>query len=164
MPWFSQISRLFDFEKGLRETEGSKSLWKSAKPSSRRFFIMKRSWKICQFQDYLTYQSSAILSQSQKIRNLWKFHGTIFLNSESACNWTDFLASIFDRKMDARPFDTIHDIRCLSLAQSLLKRRNTSIWRKREPTHMRLSGTGGLNKMLETILDQPSELFRIHSN
>ena len=163
MPWFSQISRLFDFEKGLRETEGSKSLWKSAKTSSRRFLIMNWSWKI--FNSKIIWLiSSAQYSLKVKKCEIYENHGTILFNSESTCNWRDFLASIFDRKMDARPFDTIHDIRCLSLAQSLLKRRNTSIWRKREPTHMRLSGTGGLNKMLETILDQPSELFRIHSN
>ena len=38
--------------------------------------------------------------------------------------------SNYDRKMDALPFDTIHDIlRCLSLMQSLLKDRNGPIWR-----------------------------------
>ena len=45
----------------------------------------------------------------------------------------------------AWPFDTILDIlRCLSLAQSLLKSRNALIWRKWEPTDMRLSGTARL--------------------
>ena len=53
--------------------------------------------------------------------------------------------SIFDIKMDAQSFDTIHDIlRCLRLMQYLLKRRNAQTWRMREPTHMRLSVTGGL--------------------
>ena len=51
-----------------------------------------------------------------------------------------------DRKTAARPFDTIHDIpRSLSLAESLLKGRNTPILRQREPTQMRLPGTDGLN-------------------
>ena len=48
--------------------------------------------------------------------------------------------------MDARPFDTINDIlRCLSLVQSLYEDRNAPNWRKREPTHMRLSGTDKLS-------------------
>ena len=48
--------------------------------------------------------------------------------------------------MDARNFDTINDIlRYLSLVQSLLKGRNTSIWRQRAPTPLRLSGTDGLS-------------------
>ena len=43
------------------------------------------------------------------------------------------------------PFDTIHDIlRCLSLAQSLLERWNSPIWRMRELTHIKLSGTAEL--------------------
>ena len=54
----------------------------------------------------------------------------IFLNCESTCDLADVPASIYDRKTAARPFDTIHDIlRCLSLAQSLLKGRNAPIWR-----------------------------------
>ena len=54
----------------------------------------------------------------------------------------DVPAFMYDRKMDARPFDTINDIlRCPSLVQSLLKGRNVPIWRKREPTHMRQAGT-----------------------
>ena len=67
MPWFSQISRLFDFEKGSRETEGSMSLWKSVKTSSLRFFIRKWSSNVCHFHDYLTSQSRTIPSQSQKM-------------------------------------------------------------------------------------------------
>ena len=66
------------------------------------------------------------------------------MNCESMRDLTDVPASIYDRKMDARPFDTIHDI-LLSLVESLLKGRNASIWRKREPTHMRLSGAHELN-------------------
>ena len=49
--------------------------------------------------------------------------------------------------MDARPFDTIHDIlECLSLIQSLLEGQNASIWRKREPTHMSRSRTDRLSR------------------
>ena len=48
-----------------------------------------------------------------------------FLNCESLCDFTDVLASIYDRKMDARSFDTILDIRrCLSFVQSLFENRN----------------------------------------
>ena len=69
----------------------------------------------------------------------------LFLNCERTCGLTDVPASIYDRKTAARPFDTNHNIlRCLSLAQSLLKGRNAPIWRMRAPTHMRLSGTDGL--------------------
>ena len=49
----------------------------------------------------------------------------------------------------ARPFDTIHDIlQCLSLVQSGLKDRNAPIWRKREPTHMSMTGTDRLSKVM----------------
>ena len=59
-----------------------------------------------------------------------KIMALIFLNCESKFDLTDVPSSIYDRKMDARPFDTIHDIlRCLSLAQSLHKGRNAPIWR-----------------------------------
>ena len=61
------------------------------------------------------------------------------------CDLTDVPASNYDREMDARPFDTINDIlRFLSLVQYLLKGRNGPIWSKREPNHMRLSGTDRL--------------------
>ena len=53
----------------------------------------------------------------------------LFLNCERTCGLKDVSASIYDRKTDARPFDTIHDIlRFLSLAQSLRKSRNALIW------------------------------------
>ena len=59
-----------------------------------------------------------------------KIMAQIFLNSESTCNSTDVPASMYGRKIAARPFDTIHDtLRSLSLAQSLLKRRNAPIRR-----------------------------------
>ena len=49
----------------------------------------------------------------------------IFSNGARTCDLTDVPASNYDRKMDARPFDTIHDIlSCLSLVQSLFKGRN----------------------------------------
>ena len=80
--------------------------------------------------------------QSQKIVIFVKFEPLILFKCESTCDLTDFQASIYDRKIDARPFDTIHDIlRCLSLVQFLLEDRNAPIWRKREPTHIRLSGS-----------------------
>ena len=78
----------------------------------------------------------------------------LFLNCERTYGLTEVPASIYDRKPDARCFDTIHNIlRCLSPAQSLLKGRNAPIWRQREPTHMRLPGTDGLNNF------QP---YRVH--
>ena len=78
----------------------------------------------------MTSHSRAIRSQSRKIVKLVKFGQLIFLNCKRMCDLTDVLASIYDRKMDARPFDTIHDIlRCLSFVQSLFKDENTPIWR-----------------------------------
>ena len=59
-----------------------------------------------------------------------KFGPLIFLNCESTCDLTDVPASIYDRKMDFRPFDTTHNIlRCLSFVSSLFKDRNAPIWR-----------------------------------
>ena len=53
-----------------------------------------------------------------------------FLNCESKCDLKKLSASINNKKIAARPFDTIHDIlRSLSLAQYLLKRRKAPIWR-----------------------------------
>ena len=89
----------------------------------------------------MTSHSRAIRSQSQKIMIFVKFGPLVFLNCERTCGLTDDPASIYDRKMDARPFDTFHDIlRCLSLVKSLFKGRNAPILRKWEPTHMRLPG------------------------
>ena len=80
-----------------------------------------------------------------KNREICEIRAFDFFNWESTCKLTDVSDSIYDIKMDARPFDIIHDIlRCLSLVQSLFEDRNAPIWRKREPTHMRLSGTEGL--------------------
>ena len=46
----------------------------------------------------------------------------IFLNCESTCDLAAVLASIFARKIDARRFDTNHDIiRSISLEQFLPK-------------------------------------------
>ena len=79
---------------------------------------------------------------------------SIFLNSESAFDLIDVPGSIYDIKLTARRFDTINDIlKSLSLAQSLLKGRNAPIWRQREPTHLRLSGTDGLKpKIMRQVL------------
>ena len=69
-------------------------------------------------------QSRAIRSESQKILKFVKFGLLIFLNCKSRFDLTDLLASIYDRKKDARHFDTIHDImtyewsKCVNLAQA----------------------------------------------
>ena len=90
----------------------------------------------------MTLQSCAIRRQSRKIVKSEKIMAQTFFNYESTCDSTDLPASIYDRKMGARPFDTIYDIlRCLSLVKPILKGRTAPIWRKWEPTHMRLSGT-----------------------
>ena len=76
--------------------------------------------------------SRTICSQSGKIVKFVKFGPLIFLNYKTTCDLADVPASMYERKMDARPFDTIHDIiQCLSLVQSLLEDRNVPIWRKR---------------------------------
>ena len=93
----------------------------------------------------MTSLSRAIRSQSQKIVKFVTFGFLIFLNCERISHLTDGQAWNYDRKTDARPFDTIQDIlRCLSLVQPLLKGRNAPIWRKRDPMHMRPSRTHGL--------------------
>ena len=63
----------------------------------------------------------------------------------SVIDSTDAKSSIEDGKTAVRPFDPISDfLRRLSLAQSLLKGRNSRIWHTGEQTHERLSGTDGL--------------------
>ena len=64
--------------------------------------------------------------------------------------------------MDARPFATIHDIlRFLSLVQSLLKGGNAPIWRNREPTHIRLSGSDRLSDILKgKDIDDPADMAK----
>ena len=90
-------------------------------------------------------QSRAIRSKSQKIVKFVIFGVFIFFNCESTCDFTDITASIYDRKMDARLFDNIHDIlRCISLVQSLLEALLAQIWPKQEPQHMRLLVTDRL--------------------
>ena len=103
----------------------------------------------------MTSQSRAIRSLSRKIVKCVKFELLIF------CDLTDVPASIYDRKMDTRFFDTIQDIRYLSFVQSLLRGRNTSILREREPTHMRLSGTDRLSQIRKNDLLDKSENFRV---
>ena len=88
----------------------------------------------------MTSHSHAIRSQSQKILKWLKF-GPLIL--------ADVSASIYDLKMDSQFFDPTHDIlRCLSLVQSIYEDRNAPRWEKREPTHMRLSGTDRLKKLV----------------
>ena len=61
-------------------------------------------------------QSREIRSQSQKNREIRKIRAFDFLNCDSTCDLINVQASIYDRKMDARPCDTLHDILgCLSL-------------------------------------------------
>ena len=100
----------------------------------------------------MTSQSRVIRSQNQKNHEICGIRTFDFLRSESKCDFTDVSAQIYDRKMDARPFDAIHDIvRCLSIVKSLLKGRNAPIWRKWEPTHMRLSGTERLTPSADLL-------------
>ena len=74
-------------------------------------------------------QSLSLPQSALRIKNreIWAL---IFLNCESSCDLTNVRASIYERKIDARPFDTTHDVlRCLSFVQSLFKDRNERIWR-----------------------------------
>ena len=141
--------KFFEFESGLRETERSQNRGIDRCYSSISWQGNDGSTFGHSFQDSMTYQSRAIPFQSRKIVKFEKIMALIFLNCESKFDSTDVPSWIYDRKTAARPFDTIHDIlRCLSLAQSLLKGRNAPIWRKRAPTHMTLSGTDGLTRTL----------------
>ena len=99
------------------------------KRSGVHFSIIKWSWNICEITRTLNWS----------LNNIRAF---IFL---STYDLTNVPAWINDRKIDARPFDTILDIlRCISLVQFLLKGLNAPFWFKREPTYMRLSGTDRL--------------------
>ena len=70
----------------------------------------------------MTSQWLAIRYQSRKIVKFVKTMAQTFLNCESTRELTDVLASTYDRKTAARPFDTIKlIIQYLSLTQSLLK-------------------------------------------
>ena len=69
-----------------------------------------------------------------KNREICDIRGFDCINCDNSCDLIDVTASIYDRKTDARrfesTFDTIHGIlRSLSLAQSLRKSRNAQIWR-----------------------------------
>ena len=89
-----------------------------------------------------------------KNREIWKIRALDFFKYKSTCDLTDVSASIDDRKRDDWPFDTIDDILwCLRLVQSLIKGRNALIWRKRKPTHMRLSETDRLSGIVDHITD-----------
>ena len=70
-----------------------------------------------------------------------------FLNSESTCEKTD-IPSTYDRKMAARPFDTIHDILCLILAK---RDCNAQIWRNGNRGVKWLSKTVGAYHHRSTI-------------
>ena len=71
-----------------------------------------------------------LLSES-KYREICEIRAfDLFELLEFTFHLTDVPASIYDRKMDARPFHTAHNILgCLSFVQSLFKDRNTPIWR-----------------------------------
>ena len=115
------------------------------KTSGRLFIYHKLKLEEYWLRYSLTTQSRKICSQFKKIIKFVKFGPLIFSNCERTSDLTNVPASIYDRKVDTRPFDTIKFIvRCLSLVQSLLKGRNTPIWRKRKSTHMRPSGTDRL--------------------
>ena len=63
-------------------------------------------------------------ASSKKKCEICENHATIFLNFLSTCDLIDVADSIYERKIVARPFDTIHGIQqSLSLAQALLKGR-----------------------------------------
>ena len=96
-------------------------------------------------QDTMSSQSRAIRPHSKKIVKFVIFVHLIFLIVRVRVIKRIFQTSIYYGKMDAR-FESIKDIlRYLSPAQSLLKGYNTSLWRQREQTHMRLTGTDELN-------------------
>ena len=91
------------------------------------------------------------VSRNSLTKSIWDIRVFDFFNCASTWDSTDVSASIYDRKMDTRPFDTIHDIlRCISLVQSLFEDRNAPIWRKREPTHMKLLRTDRLKQRPRT--------------
>ena len=68
---------------------------------------------------------------------------------------TDVPTLIYDRKIAAWIFYTIHDIqRSLSLAKTLIKGRNAPIWRNWETTHMTLSGNDELHVVFEILMPE----------
>ena len=73
----------------------------------------------------------------QKAKESWKlWNSALFFNSESTCNFTDVPASIYDIKIDFRPFDTIHDILRFLVSRNLFS--------KAEVRQFGASGTEGL--------------------
>ena len=113
----------------------------------------------------MTSQPRAVRSQSQKILKFVKLGLLMFLNCESTCDLTDVQASLYDRKIDVRSFDTTHDIlRWLSLVQSLLIGRNAPILGKRELMHMKLSGTDWLRRSYDIrLVSDLQKLFSLQS-
>ena len=82
-----------------------------------------------------------------------KFGHFIFLSFESACNLTDVPASIYDRKMDARPFDTtFYDVSVLC-----------NLFSKAEMRQFDASGTDGLSKKFRFILMQFYYYTHVHT-
>ena len=124
-PWIT-------FEKRFHENKTSENVAGSVKRSGVNISIINWSGNICRITRTLPCE----------IPNFTNFD---FLTLRPDCARL-MPALIYDRKMDARPSDTTHDILWwLSLVQSLFKGRNVPIWRKREPTQMKLSGTDRLN-------------------
>ena len=85
------------------------------------------SWIVSKAQTsiFLSYIEAAISVKRHlpsqnfvKNRAICEIWANDFLNCESTCNLAGVAVSIYGRKMDARPFDTIQDIlRRLSLVQ-----------------------------------------------
>ena len=81
------------------------------------------------FYDILVSRNPVSKSKNSKICDIL---ANAFFNCERTCDLTDVTASSYDRKTDARPFDTIHNIlQCVNLVQSILRDRNVPIWRIR---------------------------------
>ena len=86
----------------------------------------------------MTSQSGAIRYQRRKIVKFVIFWPFLILNCERTCGLTDVPASMYDRKTDARQFDTINDI-----LRSLWR----NVFAKAEMRQFGASGTDGLNHL-----------------
>ena len=127
------------------QTEKLKNLERSVKTSGEYLSLINLSLTniFTIFYDLLVSRNP---HSKPKNHEVCEIRAIDFLDSESTWDSTDVQAPIYDRKTAAKPFYTTHEIiRSLSLVQSLHKGRNAPLWRKREPTHVRLSGTDGLN-------------------
>ena len=172
----SQTLRFYDFERGLRETERLKNLKKSVNTSGHYLYIMNWSLNdiICNIL-WPLYLAQIIRSQSQKIVKFVIFEPLIVLNCSRTCDLTDVPASNNDRKTDARPLNTFHDIlRFISrdFSVTVLKGRDAPIWRNLELTHIRLSGADGLRHsfsgcrclLASLVMKKGSEIFKWNLN